>query len=548
MARSTLLAALLLACAPALSAQDPAAQVDRIFASFTGDATPGCSVGVSRSGRPVLERAYGMADLEHAVANTPATIFEPGSVTKQFTAAAVVLLALDGTLSLDDDVRRWIPEVPDYGTPITLRHLLNHTSGLRDWGSVAAFEGWPRTSRVHTHAHVLDIVARQRSLNYTPGQYYSYTNTGFNLLAMIVERASGKSLREFTRERLFQPLGLTHTDWRDDFTRVVPGRAIAYDRAGDGFHQDMPFENIYGNGGLLTTVGDLLRWTQNLETGQVGGPRFLAEMHRTAVLSDGRPITYASGLVVSTYRGLREVSHSGSTAGYRGWVGRYPDQSVAVAVLCNTGQANPTTLAHAVADVYVGSAVAATTASPSPRVGLLGSELAPRAGLYRSTRTYQGLRLRLVNGALATDSVGAAVLAARSTTSFEMGRSRIDFEPASGAGRAALRMTGPDGDVVRWEPVEDWSPTAAELAAYAGSYRSDEAEATYRIAVEGDRLVLHRRFGVRAELRPVYRDVFEGGGARFRFVRDDAGRVAQLSAIQERVWDLRFRRLDPGTE
>ena len=246
-------------------------RVDGVFANWTG-ATPGCAVGVASNGKALLAKGYGMADLEHDVRITPDSIFEAGSVSKQFTATSVLLLARDGKLSLDDPVRKYIPELPDYAAaqsgesgraPLTIRHMLNHTSGLRDWGSVAGIAGWPRTTRVHTHAHVLDIVSRQRALNFTPGTRWSYSNTGFNLAAIIVSRVSGTPFPEFTRTRLFQPLGMTHTSWRDDYTRIVKGRAMAYAPRADGFHTLMPFETVYGNGGLLTTVGDLLRWNQN---------------------------------------------------------------------------------------------------------------------------------------------------------------------------------------------------------------------------------------------------------------------------------------------
>src|SRR6266540_6896034 len=179
-----------------------APDVDRLFARFDGN-TPGCAAGVSAGGRSVLQRAYGMADLEHDIRNTPETIFEAGSISKQFTAAAVLLLARDGKLSLDDPVRKYIPELPDYGVPLTIRHMLTHTSGLRDWGEVAGIAGWPRGKRAHTHAHVLDIVSRQKALNFTPGTNWSYSNTGFNLAAIIVSRVSGKPFAEFTRDRIF---------------------------------------------------------------------------------------------------------------------------------------------------------------------------------------------------------------------------------------------------------------------------------------------------------------------------------------------------------
>ncbi|MEQ9569542.1 MAG: serine hydrolase domain-containing protein, partial [Longimicrobiales bacterium] len=279
--------------------------VDAVFARYDAADAPGCAVGVSDDGAIVFERAYGMAGLEHDVPNTTISVFENGSVSKQFTAAATVLLALEGHFSLDDDIRTWFPELPDYGEPITIRHLLNHTSGLRDWGSVAGIHGWPRTTRVHDHTHVLDILARQEELNYPPGTHYSYTNSGYNLQAMLVERVTGQPFADLTKERLFDPLGMTRTRWRDDYRRVVEDRAIAYSPAGAGeFRMNMPFEQVHGNGGLLTTVGDLLRWTHNLQTGEVGGPEFLAEMHRQGVLDSGRTIAYASGLTVDDYRGV----------------------------------------------------------------------------------------------------------------------------------------------------------------------------------------------------------------------------------------------------
>src|SRR5688572_30066268 len=194
------------------SAADIEAKVDKIFEKWT-HTTPGCSVAVSVDGKTTLAEAYGMSDLEHDVRNSADTIFEAGSVSKQFTAAAVLLLVRDGKISLDDPVRRYIPELPDYGMPLTIRHMLTHTSGLRDWGTVAGIAGWPRTSRVHTHAHVLEIVSKQKALNFPSGTQYSYSNTGYNLSAVLVSRLSGQSFAEFSQERIFKPLGMTRTSW-----------------------------------------------------------------------------------------------------------------------------------------------------------------------------------------------------------------------------------------------------------------------------------------------------------------------------------------------
>ncbi|MBL8996408.1 MAG: beta-lactamase family protein [Gemmatimonadetes bacterium] len=314
---------------------DVGALADRVFSAYT-PAGPGCTVGVAQGGRIVLERAYGLSDLESGTPLSPTSIIEAGSVSKQFTAAAVTLLALEGKLRFDDDVRKHFPELPAYERPITVRMLLDHTSGLRDWGSLMGIAGWPRGTRAYTHPHVLEIIARQRSLNYPPGDQYSYTNSGYNLLAMLVERVSGQPFPAFTKARLFDPAGMTRTSWRDDFRRVVPGRAQGYQPSPGGFRLDMPFENVFGNGGLLTTVGDLLRWNEVLTRRTLGGA-LVDSLERQGVLTSGERISYAAGLVVDEYRGTPRIGHSGATAGYRAYLARYPAQDhLSVAVLCNT--------------------------------------------------------------------------------------------------------------------------------------------------------------------------------------------------------------------
>jgi CubicO group peptidase (beta-lactamase class C family) len=443
-----------------------------------------------------------MADLEHDVPLRPESIFEPGSVTKQFTAAAVLTLAEQGKLSLDDPVRKYIPELPDYGTPLTIRHLLNHTSGLRDWGSVEAIAGWPRTTRAYTHAHVLDILSRQKSLNYPPGAEYSYTNSGYNLAAILVGRVAGKPLAEFTREAIFAPLGMTSTSWRDDFHRIVKGRAIAYAQTGNSVRQLMPFEDVHGNGGLLTTVGDLLRWNQNFTTAQVGGRAFLDQQVQQATLTDGRTIAYAAGLMVLHYKGLDEISHSGTTAGYNAWLGRYPRQGLSVAVLCNSSAANGTQLGHAVADLYLGDAARPVTPPPMKPA---------TAGLYRSVRDHSVVEI-----------------GAQSRNEFDGDRMRIPSEADGGTW---------------YERVDRWTPSAAELEALAGEYTSDEAEVTLRVAVEQGRVTIHRRPDSVIELTPTYKDGFRSPSlGSVRFLRDAAGHVNELSVSESRVWDLRFRK------
>lgn len=337
--------------ATAMDSATITALIDRTLTRAVPTGAAGCVVGVAL-GELQLTRSAGMADLERASPLLTQSISEAGSVSKQFTAAAVLLLAMDGAVDLDADAREWLPELPEYEAPVTVRHLLTHTSGLRDWGAIAALEGWPRGERAHTNAHVLQIAARQQALNYSPGLTYSYTNTGYNLLAILVERVSGKSLARFTAERLFEPLGMTHTSWRDDHERIVPGRALAY-TGGSTPTLDMPDESAYGNGGLLTTAGDMLRWVAALNR-QAFSEAFTEAMQERMVLTFGDTIDYAMGVNVLDHRGTRELSHSGSTGGYRAHLLHFPERRAGVAVLCNSAARNATQLAEQLADSLVG--------------------------------------------------------------------------------------------------------------------------------------------------------------------------------------------------
>jgi CubicO group peptidase (beta-lactamase class C family) len=525
---------------------DSAAAVDRIFASWNTRQTPGCAVGVARNGETILERAYGMANLEYDVPNTPATIFEAGSISKQFTAAAVALLAQQGKLSLDDEVSKYIPELPEYETPITIRQMLNHTSGLRDWGTVALAMGWPRGTRTHTHAHVLDIVSRQESLNYTPGREYLYSNTGYNLAAVIVARVSGMSFAEFTRRHLFEPLGMTNTQWRDDYTRIVKGRATAYGRGRQGgWGLEMPFEDVHGNGGLLTTVGDLLTWNQNFVRPRVGGVAFVRDLQTKARLTSGREISYALGLVVSSYRGVPEVSHTGATAGYRAFLARYPEQHLSVAVLCNAANANPS-LGHRIADLFLaGHATVAARQAGEPAVTLPAEHITEKAGVYRNLATDEAMRLVVREGKLHVD--GGPELTPLSRTAFRTPNGNVGtFEFGARGLPAILRLAVGSGDTVSYLLEERWTPTLAELRQYVGQYASNEAEATYGVTLEENgTLMLRGRYGRSLELVPAYRHAFttSQGPSLVMFRRDARGRVTTMSFGMGRVRDLQFRRV-----
>ena len=388
-------------------------QVDQIFKAFT-QATPGCAVGADVKSEPVVRASYGMADLEHDVPFTVETISSPGSVAKQFTAAAVLLLARDGKLTLDDPARKYLPELPSAAAAITIRQMLNHTAGLRDWGYLTAMAGIPRDRYGATLDTVLDILSRQRALDFTPGTRWSYSNSGYTLAAILVSRVSGMPFPEFTKQRIFDPLGMTNTSFRDDWTRIVKGRADGYRQRGNGFARQMSIENVYGNGGLLTTVDDLLKWNRNFDRPIVGDAAFVDALQTRARFTDGGTHGSALGLYVDTYQGVREVDHSGGGLGYAGHLGRYPDQQVSVAVMCNLEGANVTAMAKSVARLFLSGL--RTPPELASTHTLTDDEASRLTGLYRSKEPVGSLTVEFVKGRLQVP--GVADLIPQSATRF----------------------------------------------------------------------------------------------------------------------------------
>ena len=535
------LGAILLIAVPSIaSAQssDLGPVADRVFAQWTKE-SPGCAVGVAQGGRPLLTRGYGMANLETGTPITAETIFESGSVAKQFTAAATLLLMQDGKLRLDDRVQKYIPELPEYGRPLTIRHLLSHTSGLREWSNLVAIDGWPRGSRIHTQDELLDAVFSQKEVNYPVGDHYSYTNSGFGLLVTIIERLSGMPFERFTTERLFKPLGMSQTGWRTEFDRIVPGRAQAYSRRGTGWALEMPFENVVGPGGMLTTVGDWLRWNDHLDRKTLGA-WLVDSLESQATLTSGRKISYAMGLTVNDWRGQREVAHSGSTGGYSTYLMRLPAKGVSVAVLCNGAGANATSFARQMAEALVPG----LTAPVAPDTVSLDAAAAGRiAGVYRSSRTYEPVYIGVP--APGGGRGGPQVRSLRGG-GLMVGANRVLVDNGPDGRVAGLRQVLASGDTIAFKYVgaSAWMPNAAELGAFTGQYRSGEIRAMWTAQVDSGRLVLSSRRGQRQVLTPQYKDAFSGGGfGTVWFSRDARGQVVAMHMSAARVWNLAIPRI-----
>jgi CubicO group peptidase (beta-lactamase class C family) len=389
---------LLLSVASSAAAQQSlpdslASRIDAVFTRFARPDTPGCALGVYQNGRIAYAKGYGSANIEYGVPITPKTPFITGSVAKQFTAAAIALLVEQGRLSLDDDVRKYIPELPDFGTPITVRNLVHHTSGLRDFWALVGAAGM-RYDDTYTVDDVLRLAARQKRLNFPPGTAYDYSNTGYVAMGVIVRRVTGKSLREFAQEQIFDPLGMTSTHYHDDHTMPVPGRASAYSPVPNGGWRINIWNNdIVGQGGVMTTIEDLQKWDENFYSGKVGGRGFLERQLQQGRLTNGTVLSYAFGLTVGEYRGLPVVEHTGSTGGYRTIITRFPLVRTSVVALCNVSDANTTMLSRRVADVVLGShfkqpasarTPSQTATSDTTRPMPPGAQLTPLAGRYYS--------------------------------------------------------------------------------------------------------------------------------------------------------------------
>ncbi len=328
------------------------ARVDTLFSDWDRSDSPGCALGVIQDGELIYARGYGMADLEHSIPITPRSVFRIGSTSKQFTALCILLLEEEGKLSLDDDIHRFFPEIPEYPAPVTVRHLIHHTSGVRDYLTLMDLAG-KRGDDFFTDEEVVAMIARQQELNFPPGDQHLYSNSGYFLLSQIVLRITGRSMREYAREKVFEPLGMEHTHFHDDHTEIVPGRASGYSPTGEGFRINMTTLGMIGDGGVFTTIEDLLLWDHHFYGDRVGRKDLLRKQHTVGILNDGTELAYAAGLTVSTYRGLRMVSHGGSFVGFRADMIRFPEQRFSVICLANLSSVNPSRLARQVADIYL---------------------------------------------------------------------------------------------------------------------------------------------------------------------------------------------------
>lgn len=523
-----------------LDAQDATGEIDEIFSWATPE-TPGCAVAVSQNGEVVVNRGYGLADLETEAPIGPTTVFDIGSVQKQFVAAAVLLLVEEGRLSLSDDIRQHIPQLPDYGHEITVDNLLTHTSGVRDWVGLSNF------SRGDEDA--LTLILRQRGLNFAPGEEWSYSNSGYVLLKEIVARRSGMSFSEFARTRLFEPLGMENTMYATDI-RAASNGAVAYEQEGDVWRPAMMLGDDRGGGAVLSTVSDLLIWNDALSTARLG-PLVTGKLEEPTRLSNGRELTYARGLFVEDTPFGRAVWHTGSARAFEALLSRLPDHGLSIAMLCNAGEtADRNMEGHRIADVFLPEAAARQSEAnePSRVVGERPVEVdvTAKAGLFFSEESGQPLRLVARDGGLRIAGGPALVAVAEDrfrnpdgTLSFMSGD---EFELRF-LSPDALELVSMEGEVTRYRRAQPYAPSAAELRQFAGRYGSSDLGAVFEITPAADGLAIRLNGAQTIGFAPVDRGTFQRGPLTVRFRWGEDGTVVALVFSNPVLRDVTFTRI-----
>jgi CubicO group peptidase (beta-lactamase class C family) len=523
--------------------------LDDIFKDSSSPGTPGAAVAVIQHGKIVFEKGYGTANLEYDVTVTPQTVYHVASVSKQFTAMAIVLLEQDGKLSLNDDVHKYLPELSDYGCKVTIRQLLQHTSGIRDQWQTLALAGW-RLDDVITQEQILRLLFRQKELNFPPATKHLYSNGGYTLAAEIVARVSGQSFPLFCEERIFRPLGMNGTHFHLDHRRIVPGRAYSYGKSGEGYHAlPLNYANV-GATSLFTTAPDLVRWLDNFRNFKVGGQAAVERLQERAMLADGQKIDYALGVSIGQYRGLKTVSHGGGDAGYRSFVVWFPGQELGIAVVSGFASFDSSRIAHQVAEVFLGDQMSAPVAQSKPAarqfISVESKSLDQYVGHYRLDT---GIEADVVKQ---EDRLYAQVPGQWSHQLKPVATNRFFIEPLDGeveftpkpGGTVLLKFSQPGSNMVG-ERVGLEPGTGFDLSPYPGVYWSDELETQYTILLKGTKLVASHAHHGEIELVSVGKDQFAGAEwfmPSANFLRDTSGRITGLTLGGGRLVAIRFVR------
>ncbi|OGD17628.1 MAG: hypothetical protein A2Y69_10090 [Candidatus Aminicenantes bacterium RBG_13_59_9] len=519
---------LILSAALSLPADEKTDKVDKIFAEWDKTTTPGAALAVIKDGQIIYERGYGMAKLEDGIVMTPQKIFDIGSTSKQFTAACLAILIQQGKVGLEDDIRKYFPEMRQYQKPLQVKHLVYHTSGIRDYNGLLVLAGFRPESDCPNVDEAREVIFRQKALNYAPGEEFSYTNSGYFLMGQIVEKVSGKSLNAFAQENIFKPLGMTHTLFQEDHTQIIKNRATGYDPAANGYVINMSNWDETGDGNVYTSVEDLYLWDQAFYNSKLG-KELMDFLQTTGELNNGKKLDYAFGLFIGERKGLKTVSHGGAWAGFRAGFVRFPEQKFSVICLTNLGSQNPDDLCYKVADIYLADLIKEKPQEEKKKaepVVLSKQELEEKVGNYQDKRFKIWVSILMKEEKLTLSAMGLELeLAPISKTAFEAlnapAEISIEFLPDTKGNStgASLKVAGVEQyNLVKAAPLAPL--TDAQLKEYAGEYVSEELlNAKYRFVVENGALIAKFRSLPPAPFTAMAKDKFTQGGFGIEFVR-----------------------------
>ncbi len=516
--------------------KDTLSRIDAGFSKYLPE-NPGCQLSISQDGKLIFSKAWGMADLERNVSLTTNSILEAGSISKQFSAASVLLLEQQKKLSLDDNVRKYIPELPDYGIQITLRQMLHHTSGLREWSDVVELTAWPRGQKFYTNDDVLKIIISQKHLNNKPGDEFLYSNSNYILFAIIVQRVSGLSLAKFTQKYIFEPAGMKQTQWRDDPNRIVPNRAIAYSKSVNGFKTDMPNENVYGPGGLLTTTEDLLKWNDFYQSGKFGNPSLLSKQIETEPLNNGVMNPYAAGLFINKVMGWDNISHDGATAGYRAYLETFPQLHLSIAILSNTSQYNINNVAGTIRKIFVPDKTE-TINEMHGHIKLSKDFLNSPTGMYVNERNRSTFRLTVKDSTLMLDDY--LPLRVLSDHIFQADNFILEINGTRGS-----YMPLSPRDTMHFSKVQPVKLSEKDFNIYEGKYSSEETNSSFSIQHDSGNLTICFSADKVDQLIPTYKDAFTINelGCDLQFIRSAQNRIYRIKFYFWRTRGIVFEKL-----
>ena len=470
-------------------------KIDSLFKYWDNNKSPGFAIGIVRNDSLIYSKGYGIANLEYNIPNAPETIYHMASVSKQFTAYAIVLLARQGKLNLDDDIRKYLTWFPDLKQKITIRNLVNHTSGIRDQWQLLAMAG-TRLDDVITEDQIVKILGKQQALNFKPGDEWSYSNSGFTMLGEIIKSVTGKTLRQFTDSAIFRPLGMDHTHFHDDYTEIEPNRAYSYDRDKGHFINDVLSYSNAGATSLFTNVPDMSKWIMNFYNHKVGDQQDIETLTTKAILNNGKVQDYAMGIGVDMYRGQKRYSHNGGDAGFRTSVSVFPDLKMGFIAFSNMGDVNPTGKTDQLTDLFI--------KDPSPKkkeaqkyTDMNQANLTDTVSIKKFTGDYLsadgahfGYKLKTGKLYWITPNGSSNLLVKAAKDTFEMfSRPEVKFLFGMDGKTTKVDQYWPDNHrlLVKYDTA---SKSDKILQTYTGTYYSPELDCNYRIVLKDHKLVL----------------------------------------------------------